>query len=259
MQRREFVRQPSRSARWALTPAVLSLVLAVIGTFAHRLDFVSSANFVMVMVVAFGFAAIGVLLAFSGFRALWKRAAFGGVRSAAAMAFAMPVFTLGLAVIFLTQTTPRLSDVSSDTANPPHFRFNADSSLYENRLEPPRINAAAQSAYKGLTGRRYSLSADMVAGHVQTLVQSNGWTTSATLPQRNGENEWLIEASVRTSLFGFRDSVVVRIIDEGEAAYVDMRSASGFGESDLGANARRIRKFMADLDLQISLGATQDR
>ncbi len=36
--------------------------------------------------------------------------------------------------------------------------------------------------------------------------------------------------------------------DEGDATYVDMRSASHFGQHDLGDNARRIDDFLSDLD-----------
>jgi len=46
----------------------------------------------------------------------------------------------------------------------------------------------------------------------------------------------------------FPVDAVVRMTDEGDATYVDMRSASQFGQHDLGDNARRIDDFLSDLD-----------
>ena len=63
-----------------------------------------------------------------------------------------------------------------------------------------------------------------------------------------------IEADVTTPVMGFRDEIIVRLTDEGESTFVDMRSASLFGSRDLGANARRIETFMSALDLRIQGG-----
>lgn len=156
----------------------------------------------------------------------------------------------------MSQLTPRISDISTDLTDPPHFQFSDKTAGITNTLEPPRINPQAQAEYEGLSGRRYSLSADMISGKIMDLVEFNGWKPATPFPVRRGQDEWLIEATIRTPLFGFRDAVVIRVTEEGEAAYVDMRSASGFGEADLGANANRIKKFMKDLDTQISLGTT---
>jgi uncharacterized protein (DUF1499 family) len=57
-----------------------------------------------------------------------------------------------------------------------------------------------------------------------------------------------IEA-VHTSLwYGFKDDFIVRIAPDGAGARIDVRSKSRVGGSDLGANAARVRKFLAALD-----------
>jgi uncharacterized protein (DUF1499 family) len=50
-----------------------------------------------------------------------------------------------------------------------------------------------------------------------------------------------------TRWFGFKDDVAIRISPAGAGSRVDMRSRSRVGRSDLGANARRIREFLARL------------
>jgi uncharacterized protein (DUF1499 family) len=59
--------------------------------------------------------------------------------------------------------------------------------------------------------------------------------------------EGRLEATDTTRWFGFKDDVVVRVTPVAEGARVDVRSASRVGQSDLGANARRIRAFLAAL------------
>jgi uncharacterized protein (DUF1499 family) len=56
-----------------------------------------------------------------------------------------------------------------------------------------------------------------------------------------------IEAVDTTWWFGFKDDMVIRITPEETGARVDIRSVSRVGKSDVGANAKRIRKFLARL------------
>jgi uncharacterized protein (DUF1499 family) len=59
----------------------------------------------------------------------------------------------------------------------------------------------------------------------------------------------LIEAVATSAVFGFQDDIVIRVRPEagGRASVVDMRSKSRDGKGDLGANANRIRAFVARL------------
>jgi uncharacterized protein (DUF1499 family) len=56
-----------------------------------------------------------------------------------------------------------------------------------------------------------------------------------------------IEATATSRWFGFKDDVVVRIRPEGAGSRVDVRSMSRVGVGDLGANAERVREFLAKL------------
>jgi uncharacterized protein (DUF1499 family) len=58
-----------------------------------------------------------------------------------------------------------------------------------------------------------------------------------------------IHIEAHTFLFRFVDDVVVRLrrVPEGEDVLADVRSRSRVGRGDLGANARRIRDYLADL------------
>ena len=56
-----------------------------------------------------------------------------------------------------------------------------------------------------------------------------------------------IEAIATTRWFGFKDDVVVRIEPDPAGSRVDVRSVSRVGGSDVGTNARRIRKFLGEM------------
>jgi hypothetical protein len=78
---------------------------------------------------------------------------------------------------------------------------------------------------------------------------------AAAAPEGGGAGgEMSIEVRAFSPWLRFPADVVVRLTDEGESTFVDMRSASHFGQHDLGDNADRIRGFLADLDARMETG-----
>jgi len=72
--------------------------------------------------------------------------------------------------------------------------------------------------------------------------QAMGWEIISE-DRQEGE----IRAVATTPLFRFKDDVTVTVSRDGEGAVVNVRSHSRVGKGDLGANARRIRRFQAEL------------
>src|SRR5262249_42139153 len=72
--------------------------------------------------------------------------------------------------------------------------------------------------------------------------QALDWEVTA---QNRDQGE--IRAVATTTVFRFKDDVTVTISHEGEGALVNVRSHSRIGKGDLGTNARRIRRFQAEL------------
>ena len=54
-----------------------------------------------------------------------------------------------------------------------------------------------------------------------------------------------IEATDTTLFFGFKDDIVIRVRPAAQGSIVDVRSLSRIGGSDVGANARRVRAYLA--------------
>ena len=68
-----------------------------------------------------------------------------------------------------------------------------------------------------------------------------------------------VEAYDRTLVFGFYDDVIVRVTRSGRGALVDVRSASRFGQHDLGANAARVRRVLTALVERIQATVPEKR
>ncbi|WP_404326387.1 DUF1499 domain-containing protein [Aerophototrophica crusticola] len=76
----------------------------------------------------------------------------------------------------------------------------------------------------------------------EAAARDMGWDIVAVEPA-----EGRVEATATTAWFGFKDDVVVRVRPEGDGSRIDVRSKSRVGRSDLGANAARIRDYLARL------------
>jgi uncharacterized protein (DUF1499 family) len=155
-----------------------------------------------------------------------------------AMTFGLPWAMLGQA-----RGLPPIHDITTDTINPPRFMA----------ILPLRKNTPNSADYGGnkiaeLQKKAYPDIAPLVLetppgaafDKALSVARALGWEIVAADP---GENR--IEATATTLMFGFKDDVVIRIMPAGRGSRIDVRSVSRVGRSDLGANARRIRKFLS--------------
>ncbi len=111
-----------------------------------------------------------------------------------------------------------------------------------------------------MTGRRYDGSPDRILTAINKVIAANGWTVVAQKGEPGVDEEILLEVVARTFLLGFTSDAVIRLSDEGETTYVDMRSVSRYGIHDLGENADRIIAFMTALDAEVqTAGRGNDR
>ena len=142
---------------------------------------------------------------------------------------------------------PAIHDISTDTVNPPAFvdvipiRQAAGA---DNPPEYPGASVAAQqkAAYPDLAPRDISLPPDQAFARAVTAARAMGWEI---VGEKAAEGR--IEATATTPWFGFKDDIVIRVVAIPGGARVDVRSKSRVGRSDVGANAARIRGFLAKL------------
>src|SRR5690606_30089297 len=128
----------------------------------------------------------------------------------------------------------------TDFVNPPRFDVLA-------RLRPrgtsdyPGEKAAAlqHAAYPEVVPLQVEMPAKAVYDIVQKLIAKRKWLVVDARAPLGARGTGTIEAVARTTLFGFREDVAIRVTPVRDGARVDMRSASRYGFHDFGANARR--------------------
>lgn len=136
---------------------------------------------------------------------------------------------------------PPIHDISTDLENPPAFTAaQAERKPGENDLEHggESLARAQQRAYPDIEPLMTTLPRDAAFAKSLETAKELGWEILAT-----DQAEGRIEAYDETTFFGFRDDVVIRITATESGSRVDLRSVSRVGQSDLGANAARIRRF----------------
>jgi uncharacterized protein (DUF1499 family) len=141
---------------------------------------------------------------------------------------------------------PRITDVSTDTADPPLLVTTLQ--LRTEAATPPaypgKLVAEQQhAAYPDLKPILLSVPPAEAFRKVDAVAAALGWDVVARAPK-----DGRIEAVDTAAWFGFRDDIVVRIRPDGTGSRIDIRSKSRVGRADLGANAHRIRAFTARLN-----------
>ncbi|MBT8086874.1 MAG: DUF1499 domain-containing protein [Gammaproteobacteria bacterium] len=167
----------------------------------------------------------------------------GGVGLVAALLIALVTAWVPWNGYRTVMSLPFIHDISTDTVNPPPFvdvvPLRADA---PNPVEYPGEEVAAQQleAYPDLATLEFSLPAAATFQRALAAAENMGWEIVAAKPE-----EGRIEATATTAWFGFKDDVVIRIQPTESGSRLDMRSKSRVGRSDVGANAARIRAFVA--------------
>jgi len=140
---------------------------------------------------------------------------------------------------------PPIHDITTDVADPPAFE-----ALREARSKAPNgiayaggeVTRQQQQAYADIKPLVLPQPPREAMQRALDAARSMGWEVVAS-DAASGR----LEATATTRWFGFKDDVVVRIRPEGAGSRVDVRSMSRVGRSDLGANAARVREFLAKL------------
>ncbi len=100
-----------------------------------------------------------------------------------------------------------------------------------------------QEAYPEITTLNSALSASEAVAQAAVILAQQGLEV-VNVDVENGR----VEAVATTYWFGFKDDLVVRIEPTPTGSKIDVRSVSRVGQSDLGANAARIAKFLQAFD-----------
>jgi len=252
--RQRYYRLQSQAARQSPRFGWFGLVFLVAGVISHRFGWIETFDLFMFALLSAVLALIALTLAIKGFAALWQYGHKGGVAA----------FKGGsLAVITLVPLTfsavawavfPPLNEVSTDLETPPAFL----SGVRPADALPVSDNLVAQAekqlaAWPQLGSRRYDGSPDNILKAVLLVIKAENWTVAGQKGETGEDTELLVQAVARTLIMGFVSDVVIRLADEGDTTFVDIRAASRYLRRDFGTDARLAMKFMDALDAEVLL------
>ena len=147
------------------------------------------------------------------------------------------------ALAWKASRVPAIHDITTDTLQPPPFL--AVLPLRAGALNPaeyggPDVVAKQRAAFPDLGPLLLSVPPDRAFERALTAARAMGWELVASDPAAGR-----IEATDTTFWFGFKDDIVVRVLPQPTGSRIDVRSLSRVGGGDLGANAARIRAYLA--------------
>lgn len=144
-------------------------------------------------------------------------------------------------------SVPPIHDITTDFENPPEF--SAMVRLRADAPNPPEYEGGEterlqREAYPHIEPLLLNEHIQEVIDAAVMVVVSRGWQIVAV-----NRNAGRIEATEKLPWFGFKDDVVVRFTEADDGGTrVDMRSKSRVGRGDVGVNAKRIDRFLRDLE-----------
>lgn len=241
-------RMPSKAAKWALRLAIFIPALALISVLAHRSGSVDTPSFLVLLAMIFIFAAIAFTFVLVAFRSLWVNGKRGGRRATWALFIVSIVAAPYIYAGALAIARPNVTDVSTDLIDPPVFQTEARL-LGENASTI--IAGEILDGYPDITGRRYNATADSIIEQVLQMAKDRNWLATAQRGRVGADDEIFLEFSRKSQILGMPTEIIVRITDEGETTYLDIRSRSLFVSHDLGSNAGIIRSLLADVDFNL--------
>lgn len=243
-----FVVPMSKLATWSARLGWFAFVVVMLSIAIVRTGFLEIEPALATFAAALVLAALAILLAFAAFVAIWRQGFAGIGRAVLGLLLGLLLLAYPSYFAYRASKLPMINDISTDTANPPRFAVLA-------RLRPrgtsdypgARVAALQAKAYPDIDGLEYEAPVQLAYRIVLEVVTKRKWHIVDAIPpaaQRPGE----IEAVATTLIMGFRDDVAVRVSNAAGSARIDVRSASRYGSTDFGTNAKRIASLLGDID-----------
>lgn len=248
-------RRVSNAVIWSRRLAVFAAVLFLTGGIAHRIGYLASSDLLPVLGVVAATTLLSLLVALRALALFWRYGGKGGGTLVFAVLLALLVGAPFAVTAYRGITLPMLSDVSTDTDDPPELALAAENRTSDmNEIEPFTLERRAlqETAYPGATGRRYEAPIGQVLEVVEDLIDRWRWEIAGQTEFPAYATEITVEAQARSPVLAMPADIGVRLIDEGTSTYVDMRSSTRYWGHDFGDNAARIEAFLAELDVEVA-------
>ena len=244
--------RPSRVAKiafWLATLTLVAIVIGILGAMSGALPpFSGFLLFAAAMVLGSLLTLLVGLVGLVTTRARAGRPARPGRGQALAAVGIGAALLIVLAVLASRSGgVPAIHDITTDPGDPPAFVAAQRAAQEQGRkLDYPQGNpdtpALQKEAYPDLEPIGLEVPPAEALRRAHRVAEDLGWQI-AEVDDQQGR----LEATSTSRLFHFVDDIVVRVRPAPSGSILDLRSTSRVGESDLGANASRVRKFLSKM------------
>jgi|GraSoiStandDraft_8_1057269.scaffolds.fasta_scaffold35159_2 uncharacterized protein (DUF1499 family) len=242
-------------ARWSSRIAVFSASLLIVAVALHRLTSFPTQLAVNLFAVGAAGAGLAMLVALVALVQIWRRGLAGAGRAAFGILLPMLLLAWPLTYVPAFLKLPKINDVTTDVAAPP--RFVTLAKLRTGEANPAAYPGARfaneqQKAYPDLRTFVVDRGVEEAFELVEEVARKLKWKVAAAEPPvGKSAKAGLLEATDQTMVVGFTDDIIVRVEGNATRSRIDVRSASRYGQADLGQNATRVRRFLAEMQSRV--------
>ncbi|WP_455474458.1 DUF1499 domain-containing protein [Bartonella sp. B30(2025)] len=251
--KKRYVWLTSRAAVWSPRFGGLAFFILLFSVLLQRFSIIYVTDFMILITISACLVVISLFLSVKALYSLWVYGARGGIKALRGIIYSLITATPLVLFFWLWFTLPAIYDVSTDTQVPPPFfrniRPNNALSLNNTLIEQ---TALQMSEWPEMSGRRYDGSPDRIRESIMNVLAAYGWPVLAEREFKDEEDSLYIETIAKTFYLGFISDIIIRLTNEGDTTFVDMRSASRYMPRDFGTNAAFIINFMNALDTEVS-------
>lgn len=250
---------PTPLAQWSRRIALFSLQLILVTIVLHRLASLPTPVALNLFIAGFVGAALALLSGLIALIIIWRQGRAGAGSAAGGVLLSLLLFAWPAATTPFLMNLPRINDITTDVQTPPAFTvtsargsWGANPAGYRG-AEFARLQAQAYPDIRPLLIPRSAVETFELLGDT---VRRLRWDIVAEQAPQGRGRPGHIEAVDRTLVLGFYDDVIIRVDGDQRETRIDIRSASRFGEHDLGRNASRIRGLFKELQTRLEATVT---
>jgi uncharacterized protein (DUF1499 family) len=226
-------------------------VLLATAIFLHRLFSLPTPIAENLTGVAFLGAGLSLLMSVAATIGIWRTGRPGTARVVFAVLVSLGLMLWPLIFLPKYEGLPSINDVTTDMTNPPPFvEIAKQRQPGSNPVNYPGPTFARKqlAAYPDIKPIEIDRSTDEVFElAIEAAKRLKMEVVHQEAPDISAGRPGLIEIADRTLILGLYDDVAIRVAGSEQDARVDVRSASRYGEHDLGRNAVRVRQILKEI------------
>ncbi|NBJ11405.1 DUF1499 domain-containing protein [Microvirga arsenatis] len=249
--RRLIIEEPvSRPAKWSPKLAWFALAVTILAVLLIRFGRIDYQSGFTVLGAGVVIALVAVVLSLMGFIRIWQEGRRGLGSAIRGLILATIVLAYPGFMALKAATLPPISDVSTDTEDPPLFsRSRAALQARDGRVPPdvpPEVREMQRASYVQIAPLTLDIGPDEAFAIVRKAAENLGWQVVEAVPPGGRVGLGRLEAVDRSRILKMPYDITVRVRPRVDGTRIDIRSASRFGSHDLGANAAHIRDFLEE-------------